>query len=76
MINLELLEDVERKIEELEKTIEVFREFRQKLIEKFDGILISGSLSEDSFVITSEIQNGAFETAVKAEVEKGNKGKK
>jgi len=71
MINLELLEDVERKIEELEKTIEVFREFRQKLIEKFDG-----SLSEDSFVITSEIQNGAFETAVKAEVEKGNKGKK
>jgi len=71
MINLELLEDVERKIEELEKTIEVFREFRQKLIEKFDGILISGSLSEDSFVITSEIQN-----AVKAEVEKGNKGKK
>jgi hypothetical protein len=33
-------------------------------------------LSEDSFVITSEIQNGAFETAVKAEVEKGNKGKK
>jgi hypothetical protein len=76
MINLELLEDVERKIEELEKTIEVFREFRQKLIEKFDGSLISGSLSEDYFVITSEIKNGDFETAFKAEVEKGNKGKK
>lgn len=73
MINLELLEDVERKIEELEKTIEVFREFRQKIIDKFDGSLISGSLSEDFFVINNEIKNGDFETAFKAEVEKGNK---